>query len=155
MQTLDWKNLQNLNSALSSTEVVEVQGQQVNKSVLKSGKDLSGDIYLKVASVKKKMRDVVEDIAEKEKEVFENNDYVLIGSQWTPPPIEPNDFELQKKQRDTVKEISKKLNVIHKDVRLEIYDAFVPKNEFLQWTKECNTDVASILAEFLLVGFEK
>lgn len=153
MQELSWKKIQTLNGALNSTEIVEVQGQQVNKSVLKSGKDLSGDSYLKVASVKKKLRNIVDDIAEKEKELFEHNDYVLQGIQWTPAIIDTTDKDEVKKQRDTAKDISKKLDAIHNEIKLEIPDAFIPKSEFIQWTKDCSTEVSSILAEFLLIGF--
>lgn len=155
MQELNWKKIQLLNGALNSTEVVEVQGQQTNKSVLKSGKDLSGETYLKVASVKKKLRNAVDDVAEKEKEVFEHNDYVLQGSQWTAPIIDNTDKEELKRQRDKAKEISQKLDTVHNEIKIEIPDAFIPKQEFLQWTKECSNEVSSILAEFLLVGFDK
>lgn len=148
MQELNWSQTNNLNNALSSTEVIEINGQQVQKSVLKSGKHLSGDVYLRLMSLKKKLRNTIEDIAEKEKILFEDNDYVLQGAQWVPPQNED-----AKAVRNIAKEISKKLDAIHKDVKLEIEDAFIPKGQFLEWTKECNNDVASILAEFLLEGF--
>lgn len=155
MQTLNFKKSQSLNSALNTTEVVEVQRENVVKQVLKSGKHLSGDSYLKLMGVKKKLRDLLEDTGQKEKTLFEDNDYILVGGNWAPPVIDEKDKEAVKKQRDNHKEISKKLDQIHKEVSLEIHDPFIKKEEFLEWTKECSNEAASVLAEFLLVGFDK
>lgn len=155
MQTLNFTKSQSLNSALNTTEVVEVQRENVVKQVLKSGKHLSGDSYLKLMGVKKKLRDLFEDTGQKEKTLFEDNDYILVGGNWSPPVIDEKDKEAVKKQRDNHKEISKKLDQIHKEVSLEIHDPFIKKEEFLEWTKECSNEAASVLAEFLLIGFDK
>lgn len=155
MQTLNFTKSTNLNNALNSSEVLEIKGENVVKQVLRSGKHLSGDSYLKLMGVKKKFRDAFTDIQEKEKDVFEHNDYILVGGQWVPPVIDDKDKEAVKKQRENHKEISKKLDAIHNEVSIDIIDPFIKREEFLEWTKECSNEAASVLAEFLLVDFNK
>lgn len=185
MQNLNFTKCQSLNSALNSSEVVEAQRENVVKQVLKSGKHLSSDSYLKVMSIKKKLRDLFEDMGQKEKELFEDNDYILQGGNWIPPVIDDKDKEAVKKQRENHKKIAEKLDAIHKgegveirkeirgkdkskavvtkkamegaekDTLIQIPEPFIKKEEFLEWTKECSNEASSVLAEFLLVGFDK
>lgn len=185
MQNLNFTKCQNLNAALNSTEVVEAQRENVVKQVLKSGRHLCSESYLKVMSIKKKLRDMFADMGEKEKGLFESYDYQNISGQWTPPVIDDKDKEAVKAQRKTYKEISEKLEKIHKgdgfevrkesrgkdkskavvnklpiegapdDTLIQIPEPFIKKEEFLEWTKECNNESASVLAEFFLIGFDK
>ena len=185
MQNLNWTQCQNLNGALNYSEIVESGRENVSKQVLKSGKHLSSESWLKLMGIKKKLRDLFEDISKKEKELFEDNDYILQGGNWVPPVIDEKDKEAVKLQRANFKKISEKLDMIHKgdgsearkesrgrdtkkavvnklklegatdDTLIQIPEPFIKKEEFLEWTKECSNESASILAEFLMVGFGK
>lgn len=189
MQNLNFIKCQNLNAALNTSEVVEAQRENVVKQVLKPGKHLSTDSYLKLMSVKKKLRDLFEDMQEKEKQLFEDNDYQIVAGNWTPEPIDEKDKEAVKAQRKRHKEISEKLEAIHKgdgfevrkesrgrdkskavvkkipiegvdkkekdDTLIQIPEPFIKREEFIEWTKDCSMEASSVLAEFLLVGFDK
>jgi len=152
MQKLNYKKTLNLNNALNSTEAME-DGKSF-KSVLKSGKHLSGENYLKVMGVKKILRNALEDASEKEKALFEDYDGVNNGSSWNIVPKSDSEEDV-KKSREEAKDLGKKLEQIQKELSVEIPDAFINEKEFLEWTKECSNEPASILAEFLLIGFDK
>lgn len=183
MQNLNYTQAQNLYQAINSTEIVEIDGKQFNKVVLKPGRHLGSETINSYNHVQKKLRDLFTWIQEKEKSLFEDNDYMLQGGQWVPPPIDDKDKEEVKKQRDLAKVLNKKLDAIRKgdgkyprsesrgrakkvvkeipledaeeDTVVQIPNAFIRKSEFIELTKECSGSASSILAEFLLEGFEK
>lgn len=152
MQALKYQQAINLNNALTSTEVVEIGGQQINKTVLKSGRFLSSEAYLTLMIIKKKLRNSLDELSEREKELIESYDGRIFGGSWALEATEGKDVSQIKSE---TKELNKKLTDLQKVLVVEISNPFIDQKEFLEWTKECSNEVASILAEFLLKDFDK
>lgn len=152
MQKLDYNEAKLLNDSLNTYDVIEINGAHTLKQSLKSGKDLSGDNYLKVLSIKKKLRTLLEGVAQDEQQLFEDNDVNINGSVMNVTPTPGESIESIKAR---TKEIHNKLKAMQNNVSLEIEDAFIEREEFLKWTKDCNNEASSVLAEFLLKGFDK
>lgn len=149
MQTLKLKGCQSLNSAFLSTEPLETNGMIVTKTVLKTGKALSVDPYLKVLAIKNRLSKVFEELSEKEREIIDHYDATIVDGKWHVDVKDGNEQEAEK----SVKEIDQKLKDLHKTISVEIPDAFVDQKEFIEWTKDASTESASVLAQYFLKGF--
>lgn len=126
MKILNHKNLDYLNTAL-------------NVSGLKA-KHISGENWITLINLKKKLKNEVDDVAIKESAAADEAGYSLLNGQLIPKDGEQQNNAL----------FSKRLIEIHNTINLEIESNFIPEKEFREYVKEIDTSTIATLFEFLM-----
>lgn len=143
-----------LNNALSSYEVVEIDGSNQRKNVLKAGKHLSTASYMDVMVVKKRLKNAIAEISETERTFLSDSGAAFDSDGRWKLVLTDEDLKAGKNVNEVTKNINAKMKEIKKSFSVEINTSFISQKEFIDWTKDSSTDVSAVLAEYLLKDFD-